>query len=312
MSLFGPVPESDLIFFTSQLATLYKSGITIPAAISILQGQTQNPALIKAMGFMKKDLASGNTLADALAKFPKIFNKLYVNSVWAGETTGALDEIMIKLAELLKTQFKLRREIFLALRYPVILMILIFAITIFNFSLLFIFIFALLILLFLIIFIFYLITRNKKRKIHWDRFKLKIPVIGPLVFQLTMFRFAWLFEIINRTGIELTNSLRLISKAVGNDYISAQIEKIAQEILQGRKLADSIRESKVFPPMVVQFLNTGEQAGKLEEMLKRVLTHYEAELDHTMKNFPSAVKVAVSVMFGILALLFIQLIAPIC
>ncbi len=226
MSLFGPVPDSDLIFFTSQLATLYKSGVTIPSAISLLYEQTQNPALVKALGFMKNDLASGNTLADAMAKFPKIFNKLYVNSVWAGETTGALDEIMIKLAELLKTRFKLRREIFLALRYPVILMILIFAITIFNFSLLFIFIIGLLILLFLIIFIFYLITRNKKRKIYWDRFKLKIPVIGPLVFQLTMFRFAWLFEIINRTGIELTNSLRIVAKRLAMILFQPKLKRL--------------------------------------------------------------------------------------
>ncbi|MDH5186835.1 MAG: type II secretion system F family protein, partial [candidate division WOR-3 bacterium] len=93
---------------------------------------------------------------------------------------------------------------------------------------------------------------------------------------------------------------------------SAQIEKIAQAILQGRKLADSIQELKVFSPLVVQMLATGEQTGKLDEMLKCVSTHYEAELDRTMKNFPGAVKVVISVMFAILALLFIQLIAPIC
>ncbi|MFB0509678.1 MAG: type II secretion system F family protein [bacterium] len=312
MSLFGPVQAPDLIYFTSQLATLYKSGVTIPSAISTLQSQTQNSVLTKTLELIKNDLASGDTLADAMAKFPKIFNKLYVNSVWAGEATGALDEVLLRLVELLKAQFKLRREVFLALRYPIILIVLILSIILLKFKMLFLLIVGLGIILIGVVFSFYAFTRSKKRRIYWDRFILKIPIIGPLIFRLTMFRFAWLFEIINRTGSELTNSLRLVAKAVGNDFISAQIEKIAQAILQGRKLADSIQEIKVFPPMVVQLLATGEQSGKLDEMLTRVTSYYEAELESTIKNFPGAVKVMVSFMFALLAFLFIQLVVPIC
>ncbi|MEO0093108.1 MAG: type II secretion system F family protein [candidate division WOR-3 bacterium] len=245
-------------------------------------------------------------------KFSKIFDRLYVNSVWAGETTGALDEILFRLTELLKIQFQLRQEVFLALRYPIILTALILSLTFLKFKILFLFIVGLVIILAGFLLFFYAITRAKRRRIHQDRFILKVPLIGPLIFQLTMFRFAWLFEIINRTGSELTKSLRLVAQTLNNDFISAQMEKIIQAILQGKKLANSIQELKIFSPLVIQMLATGEETGKLAEMLKSVTSHYEAELDQTIRNLPSAVKVMVSLMLALFAFLFIQAIVPVC
>jgi len=160
--------------------------------------------------------------------------------------------------------------------------------------------------------IFYLITRVKQVKFFWDFIKLKIPVLGPFIFQITLSRFAWLLKTLNHAGLMLNQSLSMIAKTIDNSYLALQIEKTSQAILLGQNLTNALAKSKIFPPIVMQLVSTGEAGGKLDEMLKRVSDYFEGEVEQKVKALPGTVKVVVSILLAVLAFVFITLVVPIC
>ena len=244
-----------------------------------------------------------------MAKFPWVFNKLYVNSIWAGEKAGTLGDVLERLTALLEHELHLRRVIFRSLRYPMIQLILIMGLMIFRSPLYFLNLFT-----WLIFFcgLFYLLTRIKIVKLFWDFIKLKIPIIGPFIFQIKISNFIWLFETLNRTGLLLNQSLSMIAKTIDNSYLAFQIEKIAQAILLGQNLTTAMKKSGVFSPIIMQLVSTGETAGKLDEMLKRVSDYYDGEVERKIKALPGTVKVVVSILLAVIAFAFITLVVPLC
>jgi MSHA biogenesis protein MshG len=127
-----------------------------------------------------------------------------------------------------------------------------------------------------------------------------------------MSRFAWLFETANRTGLSIDHSLSMIAQAIDNSYLAVQIEKIVVDILPGQNLTAAMTKSGFFSPAVMQLVATGETAGKLDEMLKRISDYYDGEVERKLKDLPGTVKVLVSIMLALIAFLFISLIVPIC
>jgi type IV pilus assembly protein PilC len=318
----------DLIIFTRQFVTLHKAGLPMLSAISALQAQTRSKALANALDSIRKDLMGGITLSSALSKFPNVFNELYVNSVWAGETGGVLDEILERIADLLEHERKLRSDILSALRYPmfvvgtfvIVLIVLatfilpkfilmlttaggalplptkiLIAITnilqhywIFGFSG-----------IGLIGVLFYMFIRTKSGRLWWDQIKIKLPIFGGISYKITLSRFARMFETLDRAGLPILRSLSLVAKTCGNAYVASKVDIIAESVRRGRGLATPIKETKVFPPMVAQMVATGEESGALDDMLRHVSDYYDSELEYTVKNLTGMIEPILILVLGV-------------
>lgn len=340
-SIFGGrVKDIDLINFTRQFVTLHRAGLPMLSTIGALQSQTKNQNLAKCLDTIRKDLMGGASLSQAMAKHPRIFSDLYVNSVWAGETGGVLDEILARLAELLEHERKLKSDVKNALRYPLILMVgfviavvvlvtfvlpkfimlltglgskvptptrILIAVTMFFQKFWFI-IFLVFVSLGVL---FYLFTRSKDGKLWWDRLKLRIPIFGKIIFNMTMSRFARMFETLDRTGLPILRSLALVSKTTGNAFLSIHIDNIAESVRRGRGLATPMRESNVFPPMVVQMVATGEESGALDDMLRQVSDYYDSEVEYAVKNLTGMIEPILILFMGVaVVFLIVAVIMP--
>lgn len=338
----------DLINFTRQFVTLHKAGLPMLTAINALKAQTRNKEMARALDGISRDLMGGVTLSTALSRYPHIFNELYVNSVWAGETGGVLDEILSRVADLLEHERRLRSDILSALRYPM------FVVVFFFIAIIVLATFVLPKLLGvltalkgkmplptrilisvtkilqnywvygflgigLLILLFYLFIRTKGGRLWWDRVKLNLPIFGGISYRTTLSRFARMFETLDRTGLPILRTLNLVSKTVGNAYFATKIDAIAESVRRGKGLAAPMREAKIFPPMVVQMVATGEESGALDDMLRQVSEHYDSELEYIVKNLTSMIEpilimiLGVGVIFVILAVIlpYMQILASI-
>jgi len=336
----GRVKSVDLINFTRQFVALHKAGLPMLSAIGALQAQTRSKTLANALDMIRKDLMGGASLSVAMSKFPRIFNELYVNSVWAGETGGVLDEILARLADLLEHERKLRSDVQSALRYPAILMVgfVIAAIVLATYVMpKFIAIltsvqakmplptkilvvsvnfaqrywFLGLMIVGVAAALFYLFTRTGDGRLWWDRTKLRLPIFGQLIFKMTMSRFARMFETLDRTGLPILRCLGLVSKTTGNAWISSHIDKVAESVRRGRGIAAPMRESGVFPPMVVQMVATGEESGALDDMLKQISDFYDGEVEYAVKNLTGMIEPVLILIMGVgIVFLIIAVIMP--
>ncbi|HDR00419.1 MAG TPA: type II secretion system F family protein [candidate division WOR-3 bacterium] len=337
---FERVKPVDLINFTRQFVTLHRAGLPMLSAIGALQAQTRSKPLSRALDAIRKDLMGGAALSAALSKFPRVFNDLYVNSIWAGETGGVLDEILERLVMLLEHERKLRSDVSSAMRYPIILMvgfvIVIIVLTAFvlpTFTELLAstggtmplptrilmmvtdFMSAYWYVLFLLAagagVLFYLFVRTTAGRLWWDRLKIRIPIFGPILYKMALSRFARMFETLDRTGLPILRSLSLVSKTVGNAYIGSTVEKIAESVRRGRGLSAPMREVGVFPPMVVQMVATGEESGALDDMLKQVSDYYDSEVEYAVKNLTGMIEPVMILLMGVMAVfLIIAIIMP--
>jgi type IV pilus assembly protein PilC len=331
---FERVKPVDLINFTRQFVTLHRAGLPMLSAIGALQAQTRSKPLSRALDAIRKDLMGGSALSAALSKFPRIFNDLYVNSIWAGETGGVLDEILDRLVTLLEHERKLRSDVGSAMRYPLILMVgfLVAIVVMTTFVLpkftqlltsvggtmplptqvLIVvtdFMATYWYILFLLVagagVLFYLFIRTTAGRLWWDRLSIRIPIFGPILYKMALSRFARMFETLDRTGLPILRSLSLVSKTVGNTYVASAIEKIAESVRRGRGLAAPMREVGVFPPMVVQMVATGEESGALDDMLKQVSDYYDSEVEYAVKNLTGMIEPVMILMMGVGAVFLI-------
>jgi len=337
---FERVKAVDLINFTRQFVTLHRAGLPMLSAIGALQSQTKSKPLAKALDAIRKDLMGGTALSAAMAKFPRVFNELYVNSIWAGETGGVLDNVLDRLVMLLEHERRLRSDVSSAMRYPIILMVgfLVAGVVLATFVLpkftilltstggkmplptailiaVTDFLSAYWYVVFLLLIgagvLFYLFIRTGAGRLWWDRLKLKIPIFGPIVYKMALSRFARMFETLDRTGLPILRSLNLVAKTVGNVYIAGAVDKIAESVRRGRGLSAPMREVGVFPPMVVQMVATGEESGALDDMLKQVSDYYDSEVEYMVKNLTAMIEPIMIGMMGVGAIfLIVAIIMP--
>ncbi len=337
---FQRVKPVDLINFTRQFVTLHRAGLPMLSAIGALQAQTKSKPLAKALDAIRKDLMGGSSLSVCMSKFPRVFSELYVNSIWAGETGGVLDEILERLVMLLEHDRRLKSDVGAAMRYPIILMVgfVVAGIVLATFVLpkftmlltstggtmplptqIMIMITDFLQRYWYIVFLlaagvavlFYLFIRTGVGRLWWDRLKLKLPVFGPIIYKMSLSRFARMFETLDRTGLPILRSLGLVAKTVGNVHIAGAVESIAESVRRGRGLAAPMRESGVFPAMVVQMVATGEESGALDDMLKQVSDYYDSEVEYMVKNLTTMIEPIMIGMMGLGAVfLIIAIIMP--
>ncbi len=308
---FQRIKDDDLIFFTRQLQTVIRSGIPMVSGLRALEEQTNNERLRAAIKMIGQDIDKGQSFSDALSKHKGIFSELYTSMIRAGELSGSLEDVLDRLSGVLEFQMKTREMLKSALRYPMfvvatlgIAFVVLINVVVPKFVPIFksakvalplptqilliindifqkytmIAIGAVLVAI--AAFVFYKRTASGAYTI--DRLKLMLPLIGQIILKICMSRFAFTLENLVRTGIPIIRTLDIVSRAVGNEYIAKKVQEIAVSIEKGRGITKPLRDAKIFPPLVIHLVATGEETGSLEEMLREVSMHYDREVSYSV------------------------------
>jgi len=318
-ALFSKVSSQDLIIFSRQLSTLMSAGIPFIQSLVTLERQSENPRLKAAISQIRRDVEGGSTFSDALARQPKIFNKLYISMIRAGEAAGILDDILSRLALLAEHEAETRARVKAAVRYPLIVVIAICAA--FAFLVTFVIpkfagIFAqfktelplptrilisinyvvqnywYLIILGVILTVWGVIwyLGTPAGRWQWDRLKLKLPVFGILFQKVALSRFARIFGAMQKSGISMMLTLEIAGETVGNVVIARAVETMGESLRDGKGLTAPMESSGLFPPLVVQMMSVGEETGQLDSMLNKVSDYYDMDVEYTLRNLSTMIE----------------------
>ena len=323
------VKPKEVAVFTRQFAAMIDAGLPIVQCLSILGEQTQNKTFRRTLLAIRKDVEGGTTLAEALKKHPKIFDDLYVNMVEAGEIGGALHTILNRIAVFIEKANKLKGKVKGAMIYPssivgvaviVVSILMIFVIAVFaelygsmgkglpaptqiaiNISNVFVaywyLIFGSMIGVAVAISLYY---RTPAGRMHIDRMLLRMPIIGDLLRKVAVARFSQNMSILLSSGVPILDGLAITARTAGNKVIEKAIMESRVSISQGRTVADPLRESKVFPPMVCQMVAVCETTGGFDVMLKKVAELYEEEVDDAVTNLTALMEPMIMVFLGVI------------
>lgn len=331
----------DLVVFSRQFATMIDAGLSVVKCLDILQKQTRNPKMKEVIGEVKRDVAGGMSLTEAIQKHPRVFSSLYVNMMRAAEAGGILDLVLERLSGFLEKEQETRNKIKSAMMYPAV-----------------VFCFSILMLLGLLFFIlpkfkgifetmgldlplttrvmlnssmymrnywyvalvvivgsvvlFKLFARTERGKYAIDAAKLRIPIFGDLILKTAVSRFARTFGTLITSGVPVLRALEIVSDTAGNRVISETVVRARDSIKEGEKLSTPLFGSKIFPVMVTQMIAIGEETGRLDQMLDKVSSFYDDEVDNTLKGLTSLIEPLMIVGLGlIVGFIAISVISPI-
>ena len=321
------VKSRELVIFTRQFSTMINAGLPLVQALDILARQTDSLVLKKAVQDTLHDVEAGNTLADALKQHPKVFSQLYVNMVSAGESGGLLDTILMRLATFLEKSEQLQRKVKGAMIYPgVVLSVAVIAIAIlllfviptfesvfasFNQTLplptrLVIGLSNLLqsfwwmmaggIVVFILVFRRWVAT--SAGRLRFDRFLLRVPVLGSLVRKAAIARFTRTLGTMLASGVTILDGLEITARTAGNRVIHDAVMQSRTAIAGGKSIAEPLKETDVFPPMVTQMIHVGEETGDLDGMLSKIADFYDDEVDVAVENLLKVLEPALIVILG--------------
>ena len=323
----GRVSDADLAVFTKQLSVMVDAGVSIVQALNLLSEQAATPAMREALVRTRELVEGGFELGDAMEKSPDAFDKLYVSLIRAGTASGQLDQMLKRLSTYIEKASKLRRQLISALSYPVIILglaaimttvMLLFVVPMFakNYEdsgktlpdlTLFVmnasdfmknnFVHMIVgIILFAVGFKKWRATPNGTRR--WDAFVLKLPVFGNLISKVCIARFASTMATLIVSGISIIEALEVCGKAAGNKVLQDEIMKIREDVAQGKGLAVPMSRSKYFPQMVSSMVSIGEQSGRLDQMLEKISSFFEDEVDTAMAAALKMIEPAMFVIIG--------------
>jgi type IV pilus assembly protein PilC len=317
---FGPkVKLQEISRFTRQLAAMTSAGLPLVQCLEILASQTPNKILVKAVQQISNDIQVGSTLADSMKKHPKIFNQLFCNMVAAGEASGNLDGVLLRLAEYQEKAEMLRRKIKTAMTYPVMVGIIAIIVTIImlafvvpTFAKMFTDMGGELPLptriimscsdfvrnYFLImalsaggaIFALKRYGSTDKGKFNLDTLKLKLPIFGDLERKSAVSRFSQTLSTLLSSGITILEALSITAKTSGNKVIEKGLQRTLEKITGGLSIAEPLKDTGVFPPMVIQMVAVGEKTGDLSEMLTKISEFYKEEVDAAVDALTSIIE----------------------
>ncbi len=332
---FQKVKLEELIVFSQQLSTLYKAGLPLLTGLASITEQVKNEKLKGVLKEIHGQIEGGSTLHGVMSKYPKVFSSVYVNMVRAGETSGMLGEALDRFVTLADRELRTRQRVNEATRYPkiVIVSVLIaFAVLVSFVIPRFAQVFArfntplplptrimiginnifqnywyiILVAVIAIPFLLIRYTRTEKGKYLWDGLKMRTPVFGHLFLLVPLSRFAYTFVMLNRSGVPILQTLEITSSTINNIHLSESIEEISRKIREGSSLADAMKESGRFTPLVLQMVSVGEVSGGLDEMLMRVAEYYDIEVENTIKKMSTYIEPVLTLFLGV-AVLFLAL-----
>ena len=333
-SLFGGEPRArvrgdDLAVFTRQLATMISAGIPLVESMEILEEQAEDPGFKLVCGRIIESVRSGTDFSEALSKYPKIFTRIYVSMVRAGEASGALDTILVRLAQYMESTEALRREIKSAMTYPVVSLVLILLIVggllvgiVPKFESIFVTLgvdlpaptkILLAVSRFLsgnILYIlggiaamvtsFILWKKSPAGEKQWHWVLLKVPIFGPLMRKVAISRFARTFATLIQSGVPILGALEIVSVTTGNRIIEDAVTAAKESVKKGETLGEPLGRSGVFPPMVTRMISIGERSGALEQLLEKISEFYDQQVKTTVEALTSLIEPLLIAVMGAL------------
>ncbi|MEJ5211809.1 MAG: type II secretion system F family protein [Burkholderiales bacterium] len=323
----GPL---DILLFSRQMHTLLKAGVPILRALAGLEESTTNRSFAQVLRNVRSSLDAGRELSVALRR-EGVFSPFYVSMVRVGEMTGRLDEIFLRLFHHLDFERRTREQIRAALRYPTFVVIAM-AVAIVIVNLLVIPAFAkvyagfgaqlpyvtqlligfsnfmvatwpvqLALLVFAILGL-RLWIQTPRGRYQWDRFKLRLPVVGAIVRKATLARFARSLALAVRSGVPIVQGLSVVAKVVDNDYIGARIEQMRDGVERGETILRTAVASGVFTPVVLQMIAVGEETGAVDDLMQEIAEMYDREVEYEVKNLSAQIEPILIVGMGVLVL----------
>jgi type IV pilus assembly protein PilC len=327
-TLLRGVRGKDVSLFSRQFATMIAAGLPLVQCLQTLGMQMERKSFQDIIAKVASDVESGSTLSDALGRFPRVFDELYVNLVHVGETGGVLDSMLSRLSTYLEKAQALKHRVQMAIVYPILVMTI-----------------AVLVVAFLMVFIipifsaffasagvplplptriviamsngvvkyWYIILavwlgamygfrvwyRTDAGRLTVDRFLLRAPIFGPLVRKIAIARFTRTLSALLGGGVPIIDALRITAKTAGNRVVENSVMSARERVMAGHTLGERLKDSGVFPPMVVQMVIVGEQTGALDNMLAKVADYYEDEVDVAVAGLTSLLEPLLIVFLGI-------------
>jgi type IV pilus assembly protein PilC len=326
-NLFKKVKPKTLQIFSRQFATMVEAGLNVVSALVILEEQTEDKYFVQVIREMRADVEGGLLLSQAMARHPKIFDRLFISMVEAGEAAGILDEVLDRVAFQIEKSTQIKRRVKGAMLYPI--MVLSFASLVLTGLLMF------LVPVFVKIFSqlggdlptltqyvvnasdllrhkYYIIfpsltvfafgirkyKKTEQGRRVWDRMKLKIPKIGPVVLKVTMARFSRTLSTLVSAGVDIITALEITGQTAGNRQVEDALADVRARVHEGVPIAQPLVENAIFPPMVSQMVKIGEETGELEKMLGKIADFYEDEVDAAIQSLTSIVEPLMMILVG--------------
>jgi type IV pilus assembly protein PilC len=322
------VKERDVILFARQFSTMIDAGLPIIQCLDILYSQQGNATFKKMLKEIKESVEGGATLAEALKKFPKQFDSLFVNMIAAGEAGGILDGILRRLAAYMEKAAKLKSQVKGAMTYPIVTLII--AVVVLAVILVFVIpvfeemfadfggelpvptqivvamsdmvkskIVYIIIGLFLFTIAFKKFHGTEKGRDIVDSLLLKIPVFGDLLRKVAVAKFTRTMGTMLASGVAILEALDIVAKTAGNKTVEKAIYSVRKGIAEGRTMADPLAQSGVFPSMVCQMISVGESTGALDAMLGKIADFYDEEVDQAVENLTALIEPFMLVFLGV-------------
>lgn len=340
--LFGPrVSSSDIAVMTRQLAVLIGAGVALVEALSALQEQVDHDRLKLIVSQIKTRVNEGSTLADAMAQHPKVFSTLFVNMIRAGEHSGALDVVLVRLADFTESQARLKSKIVGTMIYPALMLVvgigimaILFTVVVPNVTKIFEnnrmtlpLMTRMLIWLsnfsrnywwlilggtVALVWGFFAWKKTAKGRAKWDAVVLKAPLFGKLVRMIAVGRFTRTLSTLLKSGVPLLGALDIVKNIVNNTVLADVIDKARDSIREGESIAAPLKRSGQFPPLVYHMIAIGERSGQLEDMLVSVADSYESQVEVSVTAMTALLEPVMIVgMGGAVAFVVFSILMPI-
>ena len=328
LSLGGGVKGKHVTVFSRQFSTMISAGLPLVQCLEALAAQAESKRFEEIITKIADDVKGGSTLSDAMRKHPKAFNDLYVNMVKVGETGGVLDTVLNRVSGYLEKAMALRQKVRMAMVYPAVVVFV--AVVVVAFILMFVIpVFAgvyakvgvdlplptqitiwlsdalrkyfLLVLAGIagLVFLFRAFYRTEPGKLLVHKSLLRIPIMGPLIRKVAVARFTRTLSVLLGAGVPILDGLAITAKTAGNKVVENAVMAARTSITAGQTVSAPLKESKVFPPMVIQMVSVGEQTGAMESMLSKVADYYEEEVDTAVAGFTSLLEPLMIVFLGV-------------
>lgn len=326
------VKSKVLTTFTRQLATLVDAGLPLLRGLRVLEKQERHPLLKKIINDLGASIESGSTFSEGLAQHPKVFNRLFVNMVKAGELGGVLEVVLNRLSEFMEKAQKIKGKVISAMFYPVAVMVVAVAIlgilmvyVVPKFKSIFVdllgpgqqlpdftrfvlgisdlvahnFLATLAVVITLFV-LFQIFIRTKAGRKIFDRFKLNMPVLGPVIKKVAISRFTRTLGTLVSSGVPILQALTIVKETSGNVVVADAVSAVHESVKEGETITAPLEASGVFPPMVISMVDVGEQTGALPEMLMKIADNYDDEVDNAVAAMTSLLEPIMIVFLAVI------------
>jgi type IV pilus assembly protein PilC len=326
--LGSKITEQEVVIFTRQFATMIEAGLPLVQCLDILARQSENKEFARVIGQVKTDVESGDSFADALRKHPRVYSDFYVNMVEAGETGGILDTILARLAAYMEKAAALKSQVKGAMVYPAVIIGI--AIIVVVFLLLYVipvfadmfasfggtlpaptrfvmflsdlvkdYILYVIPLVGVLIWLFKRFYKTEKGRVMVDTLLLKLPVFGPLIQKVAVAKFTRTLGTLVSSGVPIIDGLEITARTAGNKVVEGAVLSIISSIKEGQTIAEPLSRQAIFPPMVVQMIEVGENAGALDSMLNKIADFYDQEVDTAVAALTKLMEPMLMVFLGV-------------